>query len=175
MRPPLGPTPRDRFASLLAERKASSSTATDAPPRSTFAPKPAQRPAGARDGEANVSRPIRAPREKVLDRDPADLAPFRLLPAVLSPPPAPVASQPAVRNDISRLAEQLVTRLRVGRGKEGAIVELRLSVGDRSLDVRLVETARGIELQTDAEPSMRQALARELAGRGLDVTIEPRA
>ncbi|MBN8617109.1 MAG: hypothetical protein J0L92_41405 [Deltaproteobacteria bacterium] len=175
MRPRRGPEPRDRFAALLAERKASLAAPMDVAPRSGPAPKPAQRSGCTRDPEQNVSRPIRAPREKVSDRDPADLAPFRPLPAVLSPPPMPVASQVTIRADVSRLAEQLVTRLRVGRAKEGAVVELRLSVGDRELDVRLVETVRGIELQTDADPSMRQALSRELAARGLDVTIEPRA
>ena len=147
----------------------------DVAPRSSPAPKPGQRPACTRDPEANVSRPIRPSREKVSDSDPVDLVPFRPLPSVLTPPPVPVASQATVRTDVSRLAEQLVTRLRVGRAKEGAVVELRLSVGDRELDVRLLETARGIELSTDADPSMRQALSRELAARGLDVTIEARA
>lgn len=121
-----------------------------------------------------VSRTILAPRrEAVLDRDPGDLAPFRLLPTVLTAPIAPTSAPSMARVELARAAEQLVTRLRVGRTREGALVELRLALGGRELDLRLVETPHGIELHTnDADDGLRRALASELAARGLAITIE---
>ncbi|MBX7195394.1 MAG: hypothetical protein K1X94_25285 [Sandaracinaceae bacterium] len=100
-------------------------------------------------------------------REGLELQPFRPSPAILLPPPEQTV--PRARPELARLAEQLVTRLRVGRAREGALVELRLSLGAQEVDVRLVEGARGIVLETDAEPGLRAAIERELAARGLSL------
>lgn len=96
------------------------------------------------------------------------------MPSILGPLPAPVtlAPQPP-RVDVARLAGEVLTRLRVGRAREGAVVELRVRLSGRGeLDVRVVESARGLELQADgADEPLRRALRDELARRGLDVEL----
>lgn len=181
------PTIRERFAAVLARQHDPSRRGAAAPthrtgpvhgpvPTSPAAHGPMATDRGGSKARPSperelVSRPIRSPREKVIERDPTDLAPFRPLP-VLTPPQVPVSPPVAHRADLARIAEQVVTRLRVGRSREGALVELRLAVGERAVDLRLVETSHGIELHTDADEPMRRALARELAARGLAITIE---
>lgn len=108
-------------------------------------------------------------REPALDREVGELAAFRPLPSVLQPPPTPLEPPTAARAELARAAaEQLVTRLRVGRTREGALVELRVRVGGRELDVRLAESANGVTLHTD-DDALRSALVQELGRRGVRV------
>ncbi len=90
-----------------------------------------------------------------------------MLPSILSPPPAPLAPAHAPPPPEVLLAiERLVSRLRVGRSREGALVELRVTLGGREVDVRLTETHEGIVLVTD-EPALARRLGGELARRGI--------
>ena len=117
------------------------------------------------ESAAKGARRVDPPREA--EREPSELLAFRPLPQILQPPPMTIVTPPAPRGDLGRLADQLVTRLRVGRSREGAAVELRLALGDRELDVRLVETPHGLELHTSADDALRDAMTRELTARGL--------
>jgi hypothetical protein len=102
-----------------------------------------------------------------LARDAAELPAHRLLPQALQPPPSLVAPHALARPELQRVAEQLVTRLRVGRSREGASVELQLTLGGRELDVRLLETMHGLEVHADGDDALRDAITRELRARGL--------
>jgi hypothetical protein len=165
---------RDRpaRASPALERPAKQTSATPAPIEGS----PTRRgPTERAHADRTRSEPPRKEARRAADArgdelDPTGLEAFRPLPRVLQPPPMPVAPAPVPRQDLGRLAEQLVTRMRVGRSREGASVELRLALGDRELDVRLVETVHGLELHTDGDDAMRDAIARELLARGLPLS-----
>jgi hypothetical protein len=168
------PTPlteaRSRFGAIL-QRAASTTLRDTLEPRGGVKPMFAQRvPNGRHDDAHAAATPERRPAKRH-DRgepDPCEpLAAFRLPPQVLQAPSGAVAPPPAPRNEVARLAEQLVTRLRVGRSREGASVELRLALSGRELDVRLVETAHGLELHADGDDTLCEAIARELVARGL--------
>jgi len=153
------------FGALL-ERGRRPAAAASCP--SLPAPKRSERPSGHEAQRKEAGWHERSPRALPAREADPDLVPFRPLPAVIAPTPSPV-SPPAARTDVPRLAEQLVTRLRVGRAREGAVVELRLSLAERGeLDVRLVEAAHGIELHVEgADESLERALHRELERRGV--------
>lgn len=174
--PPARPEPsrltaRARFAAALAGPPRPGEAATAAPARPEPKPTTAKRPPARTEPEAATSKAPRRPeaRHEAVERDPSELAAFRVLPSVLQPP-APVAPPPTARTDVARLAEQLVTRLRVGRTREGAMVELRLSLGDRELDVRLLETPHGLTLQLEGDDALHGAIQRELLARGLPLS-----
>jgi hypothetical protein len=68
---------------------------------------------------------------------------------------------------------EALTRLRVGRTRDGALVQIRLELPGRStLDVEVLESIDGVEVDAgDASPILRAALARELARRGLTAKV----
>lgn len=127
-----------------------------------------------REVRERTMRP-RLPRSRDLasDAEP-DLQTFRPPPSVLAPPGAFAAvvvssrPPPIPRADLARLAEQLVTRLRVGRSRDGAVVELRLAVAGRDVEVRLRERDGEIEVELEgADDRLRAALNAELSARGV--------
>lgn len=137
-------------------------------------PRPAPR-AAPEPGRAHARPPTRrvvdARAEEVPGTERTDLAPFRPLPTILGPGAAPTRPTP------SALApspwSELVTRLRVGRTREGALVQIRLELPGRGrLDVEIVDAVDGVEIRAeDASPKLREALTRELARRGLSARV----
>lgn len=116
------------------------------------------------------ARPLREPRLDTARDDPwrEELA-LHLRPSILVPPAPPVSPVASpLPPELWRAVEQLVSRLRVGRSREGAIVELRVTLEGREVDVSLLEVSEGIVLRT-GDPDLDGRLERELAQRGVAV------
>ncbi|GAB4198812.1 MAG: hypothetical protein OHK0013_08370 [Sandaracinaceae bacterium] len=138
--------------------------------RSIPGPARALREPDARVGPAPARRPRLARAETTPEATgemPA-LVPFRPLPAVLVAPPAPVLQPPGPTVSPSPLL-----RLRVGRSREGEIVQLRLRAPDGSeLDVEVIASSRGVVIHAgDASPAWRARLARALDARGVQAEV----
>jgi hypothetical protein len=95
------------------------------------------------------------------------LAPFRPVPAVLVPPSlAPATASPPP-------LPPCLVRLRVGRSRDGELVQLRVRAPDgRELDVEVRASPRGVEVHAEgASDAWKAHLARTLAARGVAAEI----
>jgi hypothetical protein len=123
----------------------------------------------------------RAPRDRAaVDADPALLAPFMPLPAVLTAPPGalPIATRarPSPPQEVAALAERVLRSLRVGTvGRHGHEVRLQLRLEARShVEVRLCHSDGALEATVIAgtgDPTdvarLADAIRRELDARGI--------
>lgn len=122
------------------------------------------------EDERPVFVPPRAARDtrRDLPVEPWELAPFRPAPSVLAPPtlgPAPPVVPPPM--------PACLVRLRVGRSRDGEVVQLRVRTPEgRELDVDVVASPRGIEVRAEgASAAWKARLARTLAARGVSAEV----